>query len=75
MKPPVCAICESRSFDQGGIVYFKKRASDKEWDKRMKEEGMVGHPPYARWFCSNHYEKAESLRHMTADEAMRIMRS
>jgi hypothetical protein len=75
MRPPICAICESEFFDEGGLVYFKKRSSDREWDKRMEEEGMVGHPPYAEWFCEKHYEEAESLRDMTIDEAMKVMRS
>ena len=36
----------------------------------MEEKGMVGHPPYARWFCTCHYKKAKQLEHLTVDEAM-----
>jgi hypothetical protein len=41
----------------------------------MKEERMVGHPPYAEWFCEQHYKEAESLCDMTIDKAIKIMRS
>ncbi len=74
MRPPVCAICESRFFKGGGLVYFKKRRSDIEWDRRMEAEGMVGHPPYSRWFCDEHYDEAEDLKEMTVDEAMMVLR-
>ncbi|MHA1649393.1 MAG: hypothetical protein ACTSYB_04285 [Candidatus Helarchaeota archaeon] len=75
MKPPICCICDKR-FDtsEGGLVYFKKRASDLEWDKKV-EAGLVGHPPYAEWFCGKHYAKAKELSHLTIDEAMKILNS
>ncbi|MHA1785386.1 MAG: hypothetical protein ACTSVY_05870 [Candidatus Helarchaeota archaeon] len=73
MKPPMCAICGKKHFDleKGGIIYFKKRPSDLEWDRRMKEKGMVGHPPYAEWFCDEHFQKANALKHLSIDEAMK----
>jgi hypothetical protein len=76
MKPPVCCICDKRldSPDEGGLIYFKKRSSDKKWDKRMEEKGMVGHPPYAEWFCKEHYEKAIKLKDLVIDEAMKSFR-
>lgn len=43
MKPPICRICLKR-FDpqkEGGLVYFKKIASDLEWDEKMKKPGMT----------------------------------
>ncbi|MHC1591964.1 MAG: hypothetical protein ACXQS8_07750 [Candidatus Helarchaeales archaeon] len=74
MRPPICSIC-NKKFDpaKGGLVYFKKRPSDLEWDRMMEEKGMVGHPPYAEWFCEEHVEKARSLEHLTIDEAMKKM--
>jgi len=73
MKPPICTICDKRfdlSEDECGLIYFDKRQSDIEWQKKMNEKGMVGHPPYARWFCTRHYKKAKQLEHLTVDEAM-----
>ena len=43
------------SSDCRGPAYFQKTASDKEWDKRCEDEGFVGHPPYAEWFCEKHF--------------------
>ena len=37
----------------------------------MEKKGMVGHPPYAEWFCKEHYEKANELKDLTIDEAMK----
>ena len=56
------------------MICFKKRDSDKEWDARMDEKGMVGHPPYARWFCGAHYDSAKRLEHLTVDKAMEQLR-
>lgn len=57
MKPPICEICEKNLTNQEhvGLVYFQKTDADKEWDRRCEEEGFVGHPPYAEWFCEEHY--------------------
>ncbi len=75
MKPPICCICEkSLEYpDEGGLIYFKKRPSDKKWDKVMEENGMVGHPPYAEWFCRDHYVKAKELKDLTIDRAMKLL--
>jgi len=53
MRPPICYICGKKLDypNDGGLVYFKKRASDREWEERMEREEMVGHPPFAEWFC------------------------
>ncbi|MEX2705471.1 MAG: hypothetical protein ACTSUQ_08630 [Candidatus Freyarchaeota archaeon] len=77
MRPPICAICDKRFLDseEGGLVYFKKRPSDYEWIKKMEEKGMVGHPPYAEWFCGEHYPKAKELEHLTIDEAMKKLKN
>lgn len=75
MRPPVCDICDKDlTADEGGLVYFKKRPSDMEWEKRMKETNMVGHPPYAAWFCGEHYDRARELSHLPIDEAMRTIK-
>ena len=76
MRPPICAICDKEFIDleKGGLVYFKNRPSDIEWNKKMENEGMVGHPPYAEWFCEEHYTKALELEHLTVDEAMKVLR-
>jgi len=77
MKPPVCCICDKNLDypDEGGLIYFKKRSSDNKWDKRMEEKGMVGHPPYVEWFCKEHYEKANELKDLVIDEAMKQLKT
>ncbi|MFX0137950.1 MAG: hypothetical protein ACFFDN_30190 [Candidatus Hodarchaeota archaeon] len=72
MKPPICEICDKKmgEFDDCGLVYFKKRPSDLEWDKKAEQPGFVGHPPYAAWFCKEHYEQAIKLEHLTISEAL-----
>jgi len=75
MRPPICCICDKRlaDVDDGGLIYFKKRPSDIEWIKKMEEKGMVGHPPYAEWFCNEHHQKALELKHLTIEEAMKTL--
>ena len=50
MRPPICRICEKKleEVNDGGLIYFKKRQSDIEWEKRMEEIGGVGNPPLCR---------------------------
>ncbi len=76
MKPPICCICDNKllDMDDGGLIYFKKRPSNLQWDERMGKKGMVGHPPYAKWFCKEHYEKANDFKHLPVDEAMKILK-
>ncbi|MBD3190146.1 MAG: hypothetical protein GF308_05865 [Candidatus Heimdallarchaeota archaeon] len=76
MRPPECAICGKEDFDldEGGIIYFMKRPSDEEWDKKMEEKGWVGHPPYAEWFCEEHYPAAKKMAHLTIDKALKKLR-
>ncbi|MFX1289551.1 MAG: hypothetical protein ACFFAG_01205 [Promethearchaeota archaeon] len=75
MKPPICRICdkELEETDDGGLVYFKKRQSDREWEKRMEEIEGLGHPPYAEWFCKKHFQRADKLKHLSIDEALKIL--
>ena len=73
MRPPVCAICGKELTKDGGLIYFKKRPSDIAWRDRMDEKNMVGHPPYAEWFCGEHYERAKEVQHLTIDEALTMI--
>ena len=68
MKPPVCEICFKRfnPQEEGGVVNFTKRKSDVEWDKK----DIIEHPPYAEWFCGEHFAYAEKLSELTIDKAM-----
>jgi hypothetical protein len=77
MKPPICRICDKtlEGADDGGLIYFKKRPSDIEWEKRMEEIRGVGHPPNAEWFCSRHYNKANELKSLTIDQALKKLTS
>jgi hypothetical protein len=77
MRPPICYICGKR-FEPSAevdIIYFKKQKSDIKWEKRMKREGKVGHPPYAEWFCEEHYEAANKLKHLPINEALKLLES
>ena len=77
MKPPICSICHKRikNMQNAGLIYFKKRPADIEWEKEMEREGKVGHPPYTEWFCEKHYQKAQELKDKTIDKAMSILKS
>jgi hypothetical protein len=71
MRPPVCVICdEDIGENEGGLVYFKKRFSDRVWERKMERIEGVGHPPYAEWFCERHYLKAKELENLTIDKAL-----
>ncbi len=76
MKPPICAICEERGRRPGEfrLIYFKKRETDKEWDKKAAQPGFTGHPPYAAWFCPRHFPEAGKLEHLTIGEALEQLR-
>ncbi len=76
MMPPVCTICGRHlDPDDGGLVYFRRTESDYEWDRKMEENGMTGHPPYAEWFCSDHLRLALKFKDLTAGSALREIRS
>lgn len=76
MKPPICHICHKRlEFEEGGLVYFKKREKDLEWDKKASKPGFCGHPPYAEYFCREHYPLAKENSRLPIDEAMEILRA
>ena len=75
MRPPICRVCDKilTDKDDGGLIYFKKCPSDIEWKKKMNEIGGVGHPPYAEWFCKKHYDKANQLKYLIIDNALKIL--
>ncbi len=75
MKPPICRICDKtlEGQDDGGLIYFKKRLSDIQWERRMQEIRGFGHPPNAEWFCRKHYDKAKELEELTIDKALKIL--
>lgn len=71
MRPPICDVCDKKlEENQGGLVYFKRRPSDIEWDERVEREHLIGHPPYAAWFCGEHIEKAREFSDLAINEAM-----
>ncbi len=76
MKPPYCRICGKflETESEGGLIYFKKTPKDKEWVQRMERIKGVGHPPYADWFCENHFKEAYELKDLTINEAVLIIK-
>ncbi len=72
MKPPYCFLCNIRidDFAHDGVIYFKKTKDDLDWEKRMKEERKVEHPPYAEWFCEEHHPIAKKYSHLSWAEAI-----
>ncbi len=75
MKPPVCAICHNRFSEKGGLIYFKETDTDKNYNKRFKQNGFVGHPSNAFWFCEKHYKTALQFRELTKEEAFTKIRN
>lgn len=70
MKPPICEVCGKESFQEGGLVYFVRTKNDEEWHRLAEEEGLVGHPPNAAWFCGVHIQMAELHADKTIGEAL-----
>jgi hypothetical protein len=72
MKPPICIVCNIKisNREEGGLVYFKKRQSDLEWEKKMEDIGGTGHPPYVEWFCKKHFKQANQLKHLPIEDAL-----
>lgn len=72
MRPPICGVCDKDlEGDEGGLIFFAKSPSDLEWDRRAEDPHFVGHPPYAEWFCGEHYAKAKAFCHLTLSDAMK----
>ena len=74
MKPPECTICDKRFLAGGGLVYFSETPEDKKQNERLKQKGMVGHPPNAFWFCDEHIASAQKLAELTKTEALELLR-
>ncbi len=69
MKPPICAICRKKFSEKGGLIYFKETEADRNFNKRFKQKGFVGHPSNAFWFCKEHYKTAVQYKNLTKEEA------
>jgi len=75
MKPPVCRVChKDLGPDEGGLVCFAKRPSDRDWDRRAAGPGFTGHPPDCDWFCGEHHGAALEHSHLPIDEAMGLIK-
>lgn len=78
MRPPICCVCYTRfspSSSEGGLVYFKLSEQEEQFNQRMKDQRMVGHPKGRDWFCEQHFAKAKSLNDLTLKEALPILRN
>ena len=76
MRPPVCIICSKKLDEEnGGLIYFKKKESDLKWDKKNEDPHFVGHPPYADWFCKEHYGLALERQGLTIGEAIKEIKA
>ena len=74
--PPRCEICQ-KDFDpdeEGALVYFRKTDTGEKFETEAKENGFVGHPGNAAWFCGEHIVAARELVHLTLDEAVGSMK-
>lgn len=66
VKPPICQVCHVRFRpDEGGLVEFAMRPSDRAWQARR----VKGHPPWKAWYCRDHLEAARARSHLTIDAA------
>ncbi len=77
MKPPICVACYKdfrTNITEGGLVEFQHTQKDKENFEKSKRMHHICHPPATEWFCSEHYEKAKKLTHLTLVEALKILR-
>ena len=78
MMPPHCAICKNnlrndkRKFK---LLRFKLTPEEEAANQRMKDDGRVGHPKGAYWFCADHKEQAKTLTHLYINDAKIIMRN
>ena len=59
MKPPACAVCgRDSSGPDADLIVFTQTEADREWASLVGEEGFLGHPPWADWFCRTHLPRA-----------------
>ena len=76
MRPPICEICD-QDFDinqEGGLLYFKETPKGKEFYRKSRDEGIVGHNPDAGWFCGKHYSHAKNMKHLPLREAINMIK-
>ena len=73
MKPPHCYVCGLDMWDipdddalnkHFTLVYFAISEAEEEYQRRRDEEGWVGHPNEAVWFCRKHVDVAERRKHL-----------
>lgn len=72
MRPPICAICDLDFRDdesKGEGVTFKLSDKDIEYNNRMEEKELEGHPAGFEWFCNKHLKIAQKYVHLTWEEA------
>ena len=74
MRPPICAICDKEFDPDAELVTFKATEESREFDRRVREEGIVGHPPNREWFCRKHVEIAKKMMELTRSEALSKIR-
>ncbi len=72
MRPPICAVCDRDFRDDlnnsdlsGDLVRFSNYQS--------LPDDLVGHPHGLEWFCSQHIQKARTLSHLTAKQAVQYI--
>ena len=75
MRPPLCDLCDADVGENGKLVYFALRESDRLWHERASVEGFVGHPPEALWLCADHVARGEDLQNFTVDVALAELRA
>lgn len=74
MKPSVCEVCGARAWEApsdraGGLVQFAN------WRPlKPGEIPIIGHPEGLEFFCEDHLQMAQALRHLPSDEAILRLR-
>jgi len=72
MMPPECCLCDlpGGTDNEFNLVYFASTPEVKQWQHKMEESGLTGHPPNAAWFCQFHFPAADQLSSLPIDQAM-----
>ena len=82
--PPYCALCRKNHRvnpdEDFNLIRFKLTEDERmEKDKidaaLSRGKPIVGHPPGAYWFCSEHASKVKSLTHLTWPEVKNLFNS
>lgn len=73
MRPPICEVCDKDlERTDGALLEFR---NDSPATDVADGTAGVGHPAHMGWFCLEHREDAEALRHLRQNEAVREIRS